>query len=308
MLASSLAKAEQKPSGTVTGSSELEKDGNWIRPAKDFASTRYSALKQITRNNVKDLKLAWSFKPGTDRGHEGAPLYVNGTLYLTTPWPNTLYALDAQTGRVKWKYDPKPSASSKGEACCDWVNRGASYGFGNVYYNTLDGYTIAVNASDGREVYKTRLADISKGETITMAPLLVKDKVMVGNSGGEFGVRGWLSAVDAHTGKQVWRAYTTGPDKEVLIGARFKPFYPQYHGKDLGVKTWPPEVPYGAGFPTIPRRTWYSTEQQIQVRGIPMNGRAITNGLPEFLLATPIQEMRSGIINSALMISTTTTA
>jgi PQQ-dependent dehydrogenase (methanol/ethanol family) len=216
-------------------------DGQWIRPAKDFASTRYSSLNQINTGNAKDLKVAWNFSTGMDRGHEAAPLYVNGTLYLITPWPNTLFALDAKTGTMKWQYNPNPSPSAKGVACCDWVNRGGSYAFGNIYYNTLDGFTVAVNAQTGKEVYKTKLADITKGESITMAALVVKDKVLVGNSGGEFGVRGWLTAVDAHSGKIVWRAYSTGPDKDVLIGPRFKPFYSSDKGQDLGVKTWPPD-------------------------------------------------------------------
>jgi glucose dehydrogenase len=176
-------------------------DGQWVRPAKDFNSLRYSTLNQINTGNVKDLKVSWTFATGMDRGHEAAPLYVNGTLYVITPWPNTLFAIDARNGSLKWQYNPNPSASAKGEACCDWVNRGGSYAFGNIYYNTLDGFTVAVNAQTGREVYKTKLADINKGETITMAPLVVKDKVLVGNSGGEFGVRGWLTAVDAHTGR-----------------------------------------------------------------------------------------------------------
>jgi lanthanide-dependent methanol dehydrogenase len=217
-------------------------DGQWIRPAKDFASTRYSSLNQINTGNAKDLKVAWNFSTGMDRGHEAAPLYVNGTLYLITPWPNTLFALDAKTGTIKWQYNPHPSPSAKGVACCDWVNRGGSYAFGNIYYNTLDGFTVAVNAQTGKEVYKTKLADITKGESITMAALVVKDKVLVGNSGGEFGVRGWLTAVDAHSGKIVWRAYSTGPDKDVLIGPRFKPFYSSDKGQDLGVKTWPPDA------------------------------------------------------------------
>jgi lanthanide-dependent methanol dehydrogenase len=217
-------------------------DGQWVRPAKDYASTRYSSLDQINTSNAKQLKVAWTFSTGMDRGHEAAPLYVNGTLYIITPWPNTLFALDAKSGAIKWQYNPNPSPSSKGVACCDWVNRGGSYAFGNIYYNTLDGFTVAVNATTGKEVYKTKLGDITKGETITMAPLVVKDKVLVGNSGGEFGVRGWLIAVDAHSGKIVWRAYSTGPDKEVLIGPRFKPFYGSDKGQDLGVKTWPPDA------------------------------------------------------------------
>jgi PQQ-dependent dehydrogenase (methanol/ethanol family) len=219
-------------------------DGQWIRPAKDYASTRYSTLDQINRDTVKQLKVAWTFSTGTTRGLEAAPLVVNNTLYLVTPWPNTLYALDLTKpgAPLKWAYDPKPVASSKGVACCDWVNRGAVYGFGKIFYNTLDNYTVAVDAESGKAVWKTKLGDINHGESITMAPLLVKDKVIVGNSGGEFGIRGWVTALDAKDGKIAWRAYATGPDKDVLIGPNFKPFYPQDRGTDLGVTTWPPDA------------------------------------------------------------------
>ena len=150
---------------------------------------------------------------------------------------------------------PLPTPASQGVACCDVVNRGAAYDDGKIYYNTLDNQTVAVDAKTGREVWKTRVGDINKGESMTMAPLVVKGKVLVGNSGGEFGVRGWLTALDGKTGKIAWRAYTAGPDKDVLIGSRFKPFYAKDRGQDLGVKTWPPDawkiggaVPSGAGF------------------------------------------------------------
>src|SRR4051794_36792230 len=213
-------------------------------PAKNYASTRYSTLNEINTSNVKNLKLAWSFSTGQTRGHEAGPLVVNNTMYIVTPWPNILYALDLTKpgSPVKWTYYPHPSASSQGEACCDVVNRGAAYFNGRIYYNTLDAKTVAVDAITGKEVWKTSLGDINKGETITMAPLVARGKVIVGNSGGEFGVRGWLVALDAATGKLAWKAYATGPDKDVLIGPNFKPFYPQDRGTDLGVRTWPAEA------------------------------------------------------------------
>jgi lanthanide-dependent methanol dehydrogenase len=215
-------------------------DGQWPMAAKNFASTRFSTLTEINTGNVKDLKLAWTFSTGLTRGHEAAPLIVNNTMYVVTPWPNLLYALDLTKpgGPVKWTYAPHPSASSQGVACCDVVNRGAAYYNGRIYYNTLDVHTVAVDANTGKEVWKVALGDINLGESITMAPLIVKGKVIVGNSGGEFGVRGWLAALDAGTGKLLWRAYATGPDGDVLIGPNFKPFYEQDRGKDLGMKTW----------------------------------------------------------------------
>jgi len=215
-------------------------DGQWTMPAKNYASTRFSTLDQVNSGNVKQLKLAWTFSTGLTRGQEAGPLVVNGTMYIITPWPNLLYALDLTKPGAprKWTYTPGTSASSQGVACCDVVNRGGVFYKGKIYYNTLDMHTVAVDAVTGKEVWKTTVGDINQGESITMAPLIVKDKVLVGNSGGEFGVRGWLAALDADTGKIAWRGYSAGPDKDVLIGASFKPFYEQDRQKDLGVKSW----------------------------------------------------------------------
>jgi lanthanide-dependent methanol dehydrogenase len=187
-------------------------DGQWIMPAKNYASTRFSGLNQINAGNVKNLKVAWTFSTGSDRGEEAAPIVVNNTMYIVTPFPNHLYALDLTKpgAPLKWEYDPKPKPASQGVACCDVVNRGAVYWQGKIFFNTLDGDTIAVSADTGKPVWRTTLADINKGESITMAPLVVKGNVLVGNSGGEFGVRGWLTALDARTGELAWRAYATG--------------------------------------------------------------------------------------------------
>lgn len=210
----------------------------------DYANTRFSALADIHAGNVATLREAWTFSTGVLGGHEAAPLIVGSTMYIVTPFPNTLYALDlSQPGAsIKWRYDPDPQSAAKGVACCDTVNRGAAYADGRVFINTLDNYTAAVDAESGRELWKVKLGDINLGETITMAPMVVKGKVLVGNSGGEFGVRGWLTALDAATGAIAWRAYATGPDRDVLIGPSFKPFYEMDRGPDLGTKTWPPDA------------------------------------------------------------------
>src|SRR6201986_5251066 len=138
---------------TVSQAQGQSDDGQWVMPAKDFASTRYSSLSEINTNNVKNLKLAWTFSTGLTRGHEAAPLVVNNTMYIVTPWPNILYALDLTKpgAPVKWSYKPKPSASSQGVACCDVVNRGAAFFNGRIYYNTLDLHTVAVDAATGKE-------------------------------------------------------------------------------------------------------------------------------------------------------------
>jgi PQQ-dependent dehydrogenase (methanol/ethanol family) len=209
--------------------------------SRDYANTRYSGLDQITTANVRELHVAWTFSTGVLRGQEAAPLVVGSTMYVVTPFPNILYALDlSQPGApVKWKYEPKPVSAAQGVACCDVVNRGAAYAAGRIFYNTLDAQTVAVDAATGKEAWRTRIGNINQGESITMAPLVVKGKVLVGISGGEFGIRGRLTALGAGSGKIAWRAYTTGPDSDVLIGERFKPFYPQDRGKNLGVRTWP---------------------------------------------------------------------
>jgi PQQ-dependent dehydrogenase (methanol/ethanol family) len=219
-------------------------EGDWPMPARDYASTRFSPLDEVNTANVAKLQLAWSFSTGIDKGHEAAPIVVNDTMYVVTPYPNHVYAFDLGKpgAHVKWKFDPKTSASAQGVACCDVVNRGATYSDGRIFFNTLDNNAIALDAATGKELWRTQLGEIRMGQSITMAPLVVKGKVLVGNSGGEFGVRGWLTALDAASGKQAWRAYSTGPDADVLLGAGFKPFYKQDQGKDLGVKTWPAEA------------------------------------------------------------------
>ena len=218
-------------------------DGNWTMPGKDYASSRFSGLSQVTPANVGHLQVAFTFSTGTTEGFEAPPLVVGSTMYVVAPWPNNVFALDlSQPGApAKWVYEPKPAAAAKGVACCGPVNRGASYADGRLFLNLLDGNTVAVDAGSGKEVWRTKLADIQKGETLTMAPLVAGGKVLVGNSGGEMGVRGWLAALDASTGKLAWKAYSTGPDAEALIGADYRAPYPQDQGRNLGVSSWGPE-------------------------------------------------------------------
>ena len=218
-------------------------DGNWTMPGKDYASTRFSALNQVTPANVGKLQVAFTFSTGTTEGFEAPPLVVNNTMYVVAPWPNNVFALDLTKpgAPAKWTYQPKPAAAAKGVACCGPVNRGAFYYEGRLFMNLLDGNTVAIDAESGKEIWRTKLADINRGETMTMAPLVAEGKVLVGNSGGEMGVRGWLTALDAGSGKIAWRAYSTGPDKDALIGSQYRAPYPSDSGKDLGVKSWGPE-------------------------------------------------------------------
>ncbi len=217
--------------------------GQWTMPLGDYAATRYSALGDINAGNVAQLRPVFTYDTGIPRGHEAPPLVVNGLMYIVTPFPNSVTALDLSQPNhpVKWTYHPPFIPRAEGVACCDVVNRGASYADGRIFFNTLDGQTIALDAATGREIWRVQLGNINMGETITMAPLVAEGRVLVGDSGGEMGVRGWLIALDAATGRQVWRAYTTGPDADVLIGPDFHPPYPSAQGHDLGVSTWQPE-------------------------------------------------------------------
>jgi lanthanide-dependent methanol dehydrogenase len=248
--------AKPEPVGyhTLSGSRPVDPggddDGQWTMPAKDVQNTRFSRLDQITTQNAGSLVPKFTFETGIHRGHEEAPLVVGKTLYLVTPFPNKLFAIDLESAlaagpngdvKPKWVFDPHADPAAKGVACCDVVNRGVVYSEGKLFYNTLDAHTIAVDAETGQQVWNTKVGEISQGESMTMAPLVVKGKVLVGNSGGEFGIRGWLTALDAATGNIAWRAYHTGPDADCLIGPAFHPFYDSEKGKDLGLHSWPPD-------------------------------------------------------------------
>jgi len=214
-------------------------DGQWLMPAGDYAATRYSRLADITPQNAKSLHPVWSFSTGVLGGHEGQPLVVGDTMYVVTPWPNVLYAFDL--GRegypLRWKYRPEVSANALGVACCDAVNRGVFYADGKLVYNLLDGHTVAVDARSGRELWKTRIAELGNGETATMAPLVVGERVIVGAAGGEFGIFGWIKALDLKSGATVWTARNLGPDTEMRVRSdTFQPPYDQ--GAELGTRSW----------------------------------------------------------------------
>jgi PQQ-dependent dehydrogenase (methanol/ethanol family) len=218
--------------------------GDWPMPARDFSNTRYAPLADINIANVGSLRLASTFSTGVSRGHQAAPIVVGDTMYVVTPYPNIVYALDlSKPGLLlRWKFEPKPDPFAQGVACCDVVNLGLAVADGKVFVNTLDNQTIALNASDGKEIWRFRSADPRSGETRTMAPLVVKGRVLIGNDGSAFGVRGWLIALDQASGKELWRAYSTGPDREVLIGPDYQPFYSKDRGADLGVASWPQDA------------------------------------------------------------------
>ena len=221
----------------------VAQDAQWTMPAKDYSATRYSGLTQITKANAGRLRPVWTFSTGVLGGHEGQPLVVGHTMYVVTPYPNVLYAFDlSQDGYpLKWKYRPDVDPNAVGIACCDAINRGAFYAGGKVIYNLLDGRTVAVAAASGKELWQTRIADLARGETTPVATFVVKDRVIVGASGGEFGIQGWAKGLDLATGRIVWTAYNIGPDSLVLAKpGTFRPFYDK--GTDLALTTWPKDV------------------------------------------------------------------
>ena len=197
----------------------------WVMPTGNYENWRYSTLNQINRDNVGQLQAAWTFSTGVLRGHEGNPLVVGDTMYVHTPFPNTVYALDLnEDGAIKWKYEPKQDPNVIAIMCCDTVYRGVAYapagggsGSGTIFLNQADTTLVALNADTGEMLWQVKNGDPSKGESATMAPMVVKDKVYVGISGGEFGVRGHLTAYNIADGSVTWRGWSTGPDAEVLI-------------------------------------------------------------------------------------------
>lgn len=186
-----------------------ESGTEWATYGGDSANTRYSALKQIDSKNVKDLKVAWAFPLGVLEGQETTPLVVNGTMYVTSPkGPKYVYALDAQTGAMKWRYAPELPNDVFAAVCCGLVNRGVAYANGKIFVGRLDGRLVALDAGTGKELWKVKVADYQSGDDITSPPTIAKNMVVIGYAGGEYATRGAITAYDQETGKEVWRTYT----------------------------------------------------------------------------------------------------
>jgi len=219
---------------------KLQEDPNlWVMPNGNYSSTRYSALDQINTSNAKDLKVAWTFSTGVLRGHEGGPLVMNDVMYVHTPFPNKVFALDLNNdGKIIWKYEPRQDPSVIPVMCCDTVNRGLAYGDGKIFLYQADTTLVALDAKTGEKLWSVVNGDPSKGATGTAAPMVVKDKVYVGISGGEFGVRGHLSAYNTADGKLMWRGYSMGPDSDTLMDPEKTTHLGQPVGKDSGTATW----------------------------------------------------------------------
>lgn len=193
--------------------SMIDDPDQWVIQTGDYKNQRYSKLDQINAGNVGDLQVAWTFSTGVLRGHEGSPLVVGDTMYVHAPFPNTVYALDlANDGKIKWKYEPKQDPNVIPVMCCDTVNRGVAYADGKIFLHQADTTLVALEANTGEVQWSVKNGDPAKGETNTATVLPVKDKVLVGISGGEFGVRGSMTAYNMSDGSLAWRAYSMGPD------------------------------------------------------------------------------------------------
>ena len=188
--------------------------GNWLSHGRTYSEQRFSPLDQINAMNVSDLGLAWAFATGSGRGHEATPIVVDGTMFLTLPWSKVV-ALNAATGEPMWNYDPEVAPEKGRSACCDVVNRGVAVWNGKVYVGALDGRLIALDAATGTPVWTQQTTDTEQPYTITGAPRVINGKVIIGNGGAEFGVRGYITAYDAETGEQAWRFYTVPGNPEL---------------------------------------------------------------------------------------------
>jgi len=217
----------------------IEDENNWCMQQKNYSATRYSKLDQINTKNVGSLKVAWTFSTGVLRGHEGSPLVIGNMMYLHTPFPNIVYALNLDDeNKIVWKYEPKQDPSVIPVMCCDTVNRGLQYADGKLFLYQADTTLVALDAKTGKEVWKAVNGDPKRGETGTAAALVVNDVVMIGISGAEFGVRCFFTGYDINSGKMLWRGYSMGPDDEILFNPEKTMSLGKPVGKDSSLKTW----------------------------------------------------------------------
>jgi PQQ-dependent dehydrogenase (methanol/ethanol family) len=219
---------------------KMEKNAaDWVSPTGNYANWRYSELDKITAENVGDLQVEWTLSTGVLRGHEGNPLKVGNMMYVHTPFPNKVTALDLdQDGKIVWSYEPKQDPDVIPVMCCDTVNRGVAYADGKIFLHQADTTLVALDAKSGEVVWKAVNGDPKKGETGTSAPMVVKDKVLVGISGGEFGVQCHVTAYDMKTGERAWRAYSVGTDDQLLVDPDKTTALGKPIGKDSSISTW----------------------------------------------------------------------
>lgn len=217
----------------------IDDPNQWAIQTGDYKNQRYSKLDQINKDNVGDLQVAWTFSTGVLRGHEGSPLVIGDMMYVHTPFPNIVYALNlADEGKIVWKYEPKQDPDVIPVMCCDTVNRGVAYADGKIFLHQADTTVVALNSETGAVEWSVKNGDAAIGETNTATVLPVGDKVIVGISGGEFGVRGHVTAYNIADGSQAWRAYSMGPDSDILIDPVNTTHLGQPVGENSGTNTW----------------------------------------------------------------------
>lgn len=212
---------------------------NWAIWGGDYGGQRYSKLDEINTENVGDLQVAWTFSTGVLRGHEGGPLVIGDTLYIHTPFPNKVFAINQEDQSIIWRYEPVQNAEETVPVmCCDTVARGLAYADGKIFLQQADTTLVALDAKTGKEIWKVKNGDPKKGETNTNAPVVVKDKVLTGISGGEFGVRGFVVAYNIDDGSTAWKAYSVGPDEDTLIDPRRTTHLGEPVGENSSIETW----------------------------------------------------------------------
>ena len=216
-------------------------EGEWVMPNANYAGWNYSPLDQINVGNVQSLAMAWTVQLGIQDSHEASPLVIGDTMYIITPKPNYVYALDlARQGVIKWEFRPEipDLETAVRSACCGAQTRGLAYADGRIFFSTLDGQVFALDAETGDVVWRAENANVTIGESVPGMPLVLDDKVIVGVAGGERGVRGHVTAYSVDTGRFRWRYYSMGPNNEVGIGSRFDPFYPDDRIPDPALDSW----------------------------------------------------------------------
>ena len=213
----------------------------WVMPNANYAGWNYNSLDEINVDNVETLEMAWTMQLGIQDSHEASPLVIGDTMYIVTPKPNYVYALDlTRQGVIKWEFRPEfpDLETAVRSACCGAQTRGLTYADGRIFFATLDGQVFSLDAETGDVIWRAENADITIGETVSTAPLVVNDNVIVGVAGGEYGVRGHVTAYGIGTGLLRWRYYSMGPNNEVGIGPRFDPFYPDDRIANPALDSW----------------------------------------------------------------------
>ncbi|MBA3492981.1 MAG: methanol/ethanol family PQQ-dependent dehydrogenase [Gammaproteobacteria bacterium] len=243
----------------------------WVMQNGDFWAQRYSKLDQINAANASKLQAAWTFSTGVLRGHEGGPLVLPGsatgldhdTLYVHAPFPNNVFAINLDNLEVVWEYVPVQNYDETVPVmCCDTVNRGLAYADGKIFLHQANTELVAMDAKTGKKVWSVKNGDPKRGETNTNAPHVIKDKVFTGISGGEFGVRGFLAAYNIDDGKLAWKAYSVGPDDEMLIDPEKTTELGKPIGKDSSLKTWKGDQWKTGGGTTW---GWYAYDKELNL-------------------------------------------